>query len=163
MTYVHMTFRDDDEPEPRKPKEASFVFPASMSEEERERFRRAAQEMEDTTPAPIADTAHALPDEPGAAPVLHIYKVGMGTGTALVEAPSAFASAVYYGAHMNTNAPLGAVVYEVDGKKYEGDQPWIEWQLNWNRLKESERAAAIQQIEAVADTIPHCRFVEASE
>jgi hypothetical protein len=109
------------------------------------------------------DVPHASPDEAEGAPALHVYLVGMGTGTALVEAPSAFAAALLYRASIQTNAPLGAVVYEVDGVKFEGPQPWISWQLNWKQMDSREQEGAIALIEQATTLIPFCRFVEPGE
>lgn len=110
---------------------------------------------------PLAAALFPAPDEAGDTPALHVYKVGMGSATALVEAPTPFAAALFYGASTNTNAPLATVVYEEDGKKYEGGQPWVSWQLNWQNMTGADQASAIAEIEKVTDTIPLCRFVEA--
>lgn len=57
---------------------------------------------------------------------LHIYKVGMGSNTRLVEAPSPAAAAVYYGMELvNTNNPFMTAVYEEDGVAWEGDSWWL--------------------------------------
>jgi hypothetical protein len=41
-----------------------------------------------------------------------LYKVGIMSDTALVEAPSALSAAVFYGLDTNGNVQFGAVVYE---------------------------------------------------
>lgn len=84
---------------------------------------------------------------------LSVFKVGMGSDTALIEAPSAQSAAIYYALEVvYTNNPFMAVVYEQDGKPFEGEHSWL------NLTPTEEFARAIGR--AIKDEIPLCRVVE---
>jgi hypothetical protein len=84
-----------------------------------------------------------------------LFKVGIMSNTAMVEAPSALSAAVFYGLNTGGNAQFMAVVYEQDGKPYEGKPkaPAAVWQFG----DAQPTPAELQQLE---DELPRCRFVE---
>ncbi len=87
---------------------------------------------------------------------MSIYKVGIMSNVALVEAPSAMAAAFYYGGHTDGNMLCGAVVYEQDGKDYDRPMPWLSWLFGSKEPTEAD----IAQLKA---EIPQCRFIEEGE
>ena len=55
-----------------------------------------------------------------------IYKVGMGSDVAFIQAESALAAAMHYGLFcINTNNPFLVVCYEEDGQPYLGAKDWM--------------------------------------
>lgn len=87
---------------------------------------------------------------------LHNYKVGIMSSVALVEAPSPLAAAVYFGIQTDGNAQLGAVVYEVDGERYEGEQQNLRWLFGSASPTKAELATLTEELK-------RCRFVNEAE
>ena len=90
---------------------------------------------------------------------LHIFEVGIMSHSVKIEAPTAEAAAIFYGLNTGGNMQLGAVVYTMDGKDYEGDRtPFLKWQLTQkldDKLKE--------KMDTVKPLLGQCRFLEGTE
>lgn len=85
-----------------------------------------------------------------------VFEVGMGTDQCRILAPSAGAAAMYYGLVLvNTNNPFMAAVYTEDGKPFEGDAFW----LNFNPTEEHVKSVA----DRVKDDLPKCHLLEEVE
>lgn len=88
---------------------------------------------------------------------MNIYKVGIMSSTAKIRAPSSEAAVVYYGMQCGGNALFAAVIYEMDGKEYEGNSaPLFDVQLGKRKLSADE-------IETLNAELPQCEIVEWNE
>ena len=87
---------------------------------------------------------------------LHVFEVGIMSDSVKIEAPTAEAAALFYGLNTGGNMQLGAVVYTMDGKDYEGDRtPFLKWQLS-QKLDDELK----EKMEAVKPLLGLCRFLE---
>lgn len=88
---------------------------------------------------------------------MNLYKVGIMSSTAEIMAPSPEAAVVYYGMQCGGNAMFAAVIYEMDGKEYEGNgAPLFDVQLGARKLSEDE-------VETLNVELPQCKIVEWNE
>ncbi len=88
---------------------------------------------------------------------LDIYKVGIMSGVAWVEAPSAKAAALFYGMRTGGNAQLMIVVYDRNGKFVEADDtlPWGKFVL----LKDADEDELSRELDAIKPELEQCRLV----
>jgi hypothetical protein len=68
------------------------------------------------------------------------------------EAPNPLAAAMYYGLQTSGNMQFGALVYEENGRPYDGESLWLEWQFSKGQPGE-------QEIETIKADLLHCKFV----
>ena len=81
------------------------------------------------------------------------FKVGIMSHTAVIEAPSPEAAALFYGLNTNGNAQFMGVIYEVDGVEYKGDKaPLMQYQFG--------KELPNNLVRRLKDEIKTCRIVE---
>ena len=84
---------------------------------------------------------------------LHIYKTVIMSHERLVKAPSALAAGVFLGNYANKSSRYSTLIYEKDGKPYNGKCFWIKWQLNIE-------APSKEHLAQIERELPFCEFVD---
>jgi hypothetical protein len=91
---------------------------------------------------------------------MSIYKVGMGSNTANVKAPSPEAAALFYITNCVHSVGLPMVViYEQDGKEYEGAKLPLMFGLGFSQYLALEVVDIAEKLDPIVSQIGECELV----